>query len=128
MAVSDPLIFESVTIGGNTYNLMDSDNIEINNEAEKLTIDNMQEIISGVESSMTIPVFDLSVQSDANVIMDSDVSNADETTITLDGASNSSSVQISNVIVTGVLKFDRPSPYVELSASIKGESAQISIV
>lgn len=130
MAVSDPLIFDSVTIGSNTYNLTDSDNINISNEAEKLTVDNAQEIISGVESGMEVPIFDLAVQNDSNVVMDSDVSadGSDETTITLNGATGSSSVEIANVIVTGELKFDRPSPYVQLSVNIKAGSSQISIV
>lgn len=135
MAVSDPLIFESVTIedsgGGNatSYELMDSDNVEISNEAEKLTVDNAQELISGLTSGMTVPIFDLAVQNEAHVLMDSDVDPAnDKSRITLDGGSGSSSVQIDGVYITGVLKFDRPQPYVQLSVQIKGASAQVSIV
>lgn len=135
MAVSDPLIFESVTVedsgGGNatTYELMDSDNVEITHEGEKLTVDNAQEILSGLTGGMTVPCFDLGVQSDAHVLQDSDVDPAtDKSRITLDGGSGSSSVQIDDVYVTGILKFDRPSPYVELSVQSKGASAQVSIV
>jgi len=135
MAVSDPLIFESFSIqdaGGSnseTFELMDSDNVEITNEAEKLTVDNAQEIISGLTSGMTVPCFDLAVQSDPHVIMDSQVDpTSDKAEIVLNGASGSAGVKISGVYVTGVLKFDRPSPYIQLSVQIKGASAQVSIV
>jgi len=135
MAVSDPLIHESVSIqdvgGANstTYELTDSDNVEITNEAEKLTVDNAQEILSGLTSGMTVPIFDLAVQSDAHVLMDSNVDPAnDKSEIVLNGGSGSSSIKISDVYITGVLKFDRPSPYVELSVQAKGSSAQVTIV
>jgi hypothetical protein len=128
MAASNPLIFESVTIGSNTYELMDSDNIEISNESEKLTVDNAQEIISGITSGFTIPIFDLSVQSDDKVLMDADVDpSTDKTTVTLNGAAGSASLELANVYVTGNLKFDRPSPYVELSLQIKSAGQNITI-
>lgn len=135
MAVSDPLIFESVTIadvgGGNatTYELTDSDNIEITHEGEKLTVDNAQEILSGLTGGMTVPCFDLSAKADSHVLSDSDVDPAtDKAQITLDGGAGSSSVRIDDVFVIGILKFDRPSPYVELSVQSKGASEQVSIV
>lgn len=135
MAVSDPLIFESVTIadvgGANsvTYELTDSDNIEITHEGEKLTVDNAQEILSGLTGGMTVPCFDLSANADAHVLNDSDVDPAtDKAQITLDGGTGSASVRISDVYVIGVLKFDRPNPYVQLSVQSKGASPQVEIV
>lgn len=128
MAVSEPLIFDSVTVGGTTYELTDSDNIEINNEAEKLTVDNAQEIIAGVESGMMVPVFDLSVQSDSAVLMDANVDPAtDKQTISLNGAQGSATVTIPNVYITGELKFDRPRPYVMLTVNVKASASQITI-
>lgn len=128
MPASNPLIFESVTIGSNTYELMDSDNIDISNEAEKLTVDNAQEIISGITSGFTIPIFDLDVQNDSAVLMDADVDpSTDKSTITLNGAAGSSSLEIANVYITGNLMFDRPSPYVELSVQIKSAGQNITI-
>lgn len=128
MPASNPLIFDSVTIGTNTYELMDSDNIDISNEAEKLTVDNAQEIISSITSGFTIPIFDLGVQNDANVLMDANVDPAtDKTTITLNGAAGSSTLEIASVYVTGCLKFDRPSPYVELSVQIKSAGSNVTI-
>jgi hypothetical protein len=107
---------------------MDSDNIEISNESEKLTVDNAQEIISGITSGFTIPIFDLSVQSDDKVLMDADVDpSTDKTTVTLNGAAGSASLELANVYVTGNLKFDRPSPYVELSLQIKSAGQNITI-
>lgn len=128
MAASKPLIFDSVTIGANTYELTDSENIEIPNEAEKLTVDAAQEIISSILSGLKIPIFDLAVLTDAGVLTDSDVDPAtDKVTLTLNGAAGSSTVSITGVYVTGVLMFDRPSPYVQLSAQKRGSGSTITL-
>lgn len=128
MAASNPFIFESVTIGSNTYELTDSDNIEISNEAEKLVVDDGQEIISSLSGGFNVPIFDLDVLTDPNVLTDSDVDPAnDKTTIVLDGAAGSSTLTITDVYVTGVLMFDRPSPYVMLSVTRKASGSPITI-
>jgi len=128
MASSKPLIFQSVDVGGTTYELIDADNVEISNEIEELMVDNQQSIISGITGSISVPVFDLSVQNDSAVITDSNVDPAtDKTNLTLNGATGSSTVSLSNVYVTAVLKFDRPNPYVLLKATLKASSSQLSI-
>jgi hypothetical protein len=126
--MSKPLIFESVTIGSNTYKLTNADATEISNEMEKLMVDDGQEIPSSVLGGLTVPIYDLDVQTDPNVLMDSTVDpDTDLTTMTLDGASGSSTISIADVYVCGVLKFDQPSPYVELKAQRRASGSPITI-
>lgn len=124
--MSKPLIFESVTIDGNTYELRDEDGTEIGNEVEKVLVDNGLEIPASYLSSLTIPIFDLDVSSD--LLLSTDIDPAtDKVTISLNGASGSSTVTLEDVYPVGCLKFDKPLPYYEVTAQAKGASAPISV-
>lgn len=128
MSASKPLNFESVTIGGTTHELMDTESAEISNEAEKLTVDASQEVISSVLSGLQFMLYDLSVMENASVLTDSVVDpDTDKTTVSLNGAQGSSTITITDVYVTGVLDFSNPSPAAAISLQRRGSGSTLTI-
>lgn len=106
MANGKPIIFESIEIlaaggsagTGNTYDLVSTDNITINNEPVTEAVEDSQDIISAFEQGFEVVLFDMDVLSDTNVQTDSTI--VSEGKIIINGATGSVDVTIDNVRVT----------------------------
>lgn len=106
MANGKPLIFESFEVlaagasagTGNTYDLVSTDNVTINNEPVTEVVEDSQEIISAFEQGFEIVTFDMDVLTDSNVQDDSTI--VSEAQIILNGATGSVDVTIDNIRVT----------------------------
>jgi hypothetical protein len=122
-----PLIFKSVTVGGNDFSLHLVEGAEVTIEEQTDLVDDGQTLVSSYDVAFSVPLYSSAVINDPNVNSNASATPV-KTWIRFDGSDGAATLNVTNVIVNARPSFENNRVAYVLTGSKRGVTVNVVAV